>query len=82
MNSTINFEDSEFGANMVMVISVFVLMISFLVFMLLYLIKWSYVMGFLNDVKIKIMNMTTRRSFAHLDDIYYTSDDVIGLNVE
>ncbi|CAC21259.1 21L protein [Yaba-like disease virus] len=82
MNNTKHLNDIEFDAGAVTVILVFVLVISFLACMLLYLIKWSYVINFLNDMKIKLINLTTRRSFTHLNNVYYTSDNIVGLNTD
>ncbi|AAF17900.1 gp016L [Rabbit fibroma virus] len=70
--------ENEIGAIATAVfVSLYIIM-----FLIIYLNKWTVIKEAWDAIKLKIINATTRRSFQQLDTVYYTDDDQVGVNLE
>ncbi|QDJ94997.1 F5L membrane protein [Hypsugopox virus] len=46
------------------------------------LVKWEMIYTALKNIKLKIVNVLFRRSFTPLNNVYYTEENQVGINVE
>ncbi|QQG31508.1 hypothetical protein [Swinepox virus] len=66
----------------IMVITLCLVTIVITCYLLLQLVRWSFIVDIFRQIRTRCLQWTLRREFLQLDNIYYTNDSSVGVNTE
>ncbi|QEJ80062.1 hypothetical protein SPX-Pendick_021 [Sheeppox virus] len=78
------YNNNAFSIGTVIFLIVLIIVIVISLYLLFQLVNCFYLFKFLNKVKVKMMNITTKISFDELENVYYIDDTYtcVGVNVD
>ncbi|AAL69756.1 SPV017 hypothetical protein [Swinepox virus] len=66
----------------IMVITLCLVTIVITCYLLLQLVRWSFIVDIFRQIRTRCLQWTSRREFLQLDNMYYTNDSSVGVNTE
>ncbi|WMT10820.1 hypothetical protein [Lumpy skin disease virus] len=74
--------NNAFSIGTVLILMVLIIVIVISLYLLFQLVNCFYLFDLFNKIKVRMMKLTTRRSFDELENVYYIDDKCVGVNVD